>query len=110
MNLNIEENEVNLSINLKNLELVIGPNRIPIKDKYTLILGKFKGEVFKDYQNEVLIQIIEKIDSIPAKKLITYFQNQSDKLKGLFKVKLQIIPYLSFTNDFHLSFFRTAIL
>ena len=83
MNLINKENDVNLSISPKNLEIDIGLKKITIKDRFTLILGKFKRELFQEFQNRDFIQIIEKFDLIPAKKLITYFQNQSDELKNL---------------------------
>ena len=94
MNLNNKENEVNLSISLKNLEINIGTRKITIKDRFTLILGKFKRDLFKEYQNQEFLQVIEKIDLIPAKKLIDYFQFQSDKLKGL-ESSLRILEYLT---------------
>jgi len=94
LNLNNKENEVNLSISLKNLEINIGTRKITIKDRFTLILGKFKRDLFKEYQNQEFLQVIEKIDLIPAKKLIDYFQFQSDKLKGL-ESSLRILEYLT---------------
>lgn len=82
-----------LYITLKNFELNIGPKKIAIKDRFTLILGKFKLELFQEYQNQEFIQIIEKIDLIPANKLIDYIQNQSEGLKGL-DFSLKILEYL----------------
>ena len=58
MNLNNKENEVNLSISLKNLEINIGTRKITIKDRFTLILGKFKRDLFKEYQNQEFLQVI----------------------------------------------------
>jgi len=94
LNLNNKEEEVNLSISLKNLELNIGPKKITIKDRFTLILGKFKSDLIEEYQNQEFLQIIEKVDLIPAKNLINYFQNQSDKLKEL-DSSLRILDYLT---------------
>lgn len=94
MNLINEENGVDLPINLNNLELNIGPKKITIKDRFTLILGKFKREIFKEYQNQDFIQIVKKLDLIPAEKLINLFQNQSDKLSEL-ESFLKILEYLS---------------
>ncbi|MFX0049161.1 MAG: coiled-coil domain-containing protein [Candidatus Hermodarchaeota archaeon] len=74
---------MNLSINLKNLELNLGNKKITIKDKFTLIVGKFEQKLSKDYQNQEFLQIIEEIDLIPAKKLINYFQSQSNELNRL---------------------------
>jgi hypothetical protein len=83
LNLINKENEVNLSINPKNLELDIGLKKITIKDRFTLILGKFQRELIQEYQNRDFLQIIENFDLIPAKKLINYFKNQADDLKNL---------------------------
>ena len=93
MNLIKNESRVNLSISLKNLELDIGPKKITIKDRFTLILGKFKRELIQEYQNQDFTQIVENVDLIPAKILIKYFQNQSDELKGL-ENSLKILDYL----------------
>ena len=85
---------MNLPISLNNLELNIGPKKITIKDRFTLILGKFKREIFQEYQNQDFIQIVKKLDLIPAEKLINLFQNQSDKLSELENF-LKILEYLS---------------
>ena len=94
MNLINNETRVNLPITLKNLELNIGPKKITIKDRFTLILGKFKREIFQDYQNQDFMQIVKKLDLIPAEQLINLFQNQSDKLFEL-EYFLKILDYLS---------------
>jgi len=94
LNLINKETRVNLPITLKNLELNIGPKKITIKDRFTLILGKFKREIFQDYQNQDFMQIVKKLDLIPAEKLINLFQNQSDKLFEL-EYFLKILDYLS---------------
>lgn len=94
MNLIKKESRVNLFISLKNLELDIGTKKITIKDRFTLILGKFKRELFQEYLNQEFTQIIENLDLIPAKKLINYFQHQSDELKGLAN-SLKILDFLN---------------
>ncbi len=85
---------MNLSISLKNLELNIGPRKITIKDRFTLILGKFKSDFIEEYQNQEFLQIIAKVDLIPAKNLIDYFQNRSGKLKEI-EGSLKILEYLT---------------
>ncbi|NVM18199.1 MAG: hypothetical protein HWN80_10820 [Candidatus Lokiarchaeota archaeon] len=72
----------------------IGSKKIAIKDRFTLILGKFKRELFQEYLNQEFVQIIEEADLIPAKKLVNYFQNQSDELKGLDN-SLKILDFLT---------------
>lgn len=84
---------MNLSINLKNFELDLGTKKITIKDRFTLILGKFKPDLFQKYQNQEFKQIIEKLDLIPANIIIDYIQNQSEELKGL-QNSLKILDYL----------------
>ena len=83
-----------LPINLNNLELNIGPKKITIIDRFTLILGKFKRDLFQEYQNQDFIEVLQKLDLIPAEKLINLLQNQSDKLSGLESL-LKILAYLS---------------
>jgi len=94
LNLINKETGVNLPITLNNLELNIGPKKITIKDRFTLILGKFKHDIFQEYQNQDFIQIVKKLDLIPAEKLINLLQNQSDKLSEL-ESFLKILDYLS---------------
>ena len=94
MNLINKDSEVNLPISLNKLEINIGPKKITINDRFTLILGKFKREIFQEYHNQDCMQIIEKLDLIPAKKLINLFQNQSDKLSEL-EHFLKILDYIS---------------
>ncbi|MHA1460076.1 MAG: hypothetical protein ACTSO8_01235 [Promethearchaeota archaeon] len=94
MNLINKEGGVKIPINLNNLELNIGPKKITIIDRFTLILGKFKRELFQEYQNQDFIEVVQKLDLIPAGKLINLFQNQSDKLSGLESL-LKILVYLS---------------
>jgi len=94
LNLINKEGGVKIPINLNNLELNIGPKKITIIDRFTLILGKFKRELFQEYQNQDFIEVVQKLDLIPAGKLINLFQNQSDKLSGLESL-LKILVYLS---------------
>jgi hypothetical protein len=94
LNLINKDSEVNLPISLNKLEINIGPKKITIKDRFTLILGKFKREIFQEYQNQDFIQIVKKLDLIPAEKIINLFQNQSDKLSEL-ESFLKILDYLS---------------
>jgi hypothetical protein len=85
---------VDFSINQKNFEIDIGQKKITIKDRFTLILGKFKRDLFQEYQHQEFSKIIENLDLIPVNKLIEYLQDQSHQLIGL-ENSLKVLDYLN---------------
>ena len=88
------KSEVNPKMSQKKFELDIGSKTITIEDKVTLIMGKFKRELFQQYQNKEFIDVIDELDLIPATKFVSQFQNKSDELKGL-EHSLNILDFIT---------------
>jgi len=67
-----------------------------IKDRFTLILGKFKKDLLKKYQNNALLKVLENLNLVPLENFINIFQNHLEEFSNL-KSSLKLIETL---NDY----------
>lgn len=82
-----------ISIETQLTELKIGNNQIIIKDRFTLIMGKFKTESLKQYQKDNIYNKIINFNSLQIENFAELYENQAKKYKDLYKSK-NILTFL----------------
>lgn len=85
-----------ISIETQLTELKIGNNKIPIKDRFTLIMGKFKTDSLKQYQKDNIYNKISNFTSLPIENFAELYENQAKKYRDLYKSK----NILTFLKDY----------
>ncbi|MFX1314931.1 MAG: hypothetical protein ACFE9T_03645 [Promethearchaeota archaeon] len=86
-----------MTIQLESLRISIGEKDIAIKDRFTLILGKFKKNLLNQYQNEGYILISENFNLIPIDEFIKIIQKEAKEFSELLKA----LKLLDILNNFH---------
>ncbi|MHA1526271.1 MAG: coiled-coil domain-containing protein, partial [Promethearchaeota archaeon] len=76
-----------ISIETQFTELKIGNNKITIKDRFTLIMGKFKTDSLKQYQKDNIYNKISNFTSLPIENFAELYENQAKKYRDLYKSK-----------------------
>jgi len=76
-----------ISIETQLTELKIGNNKITIKDRFTLIMGKFKTDSLKQYQKDNIYNKISNFTSLPIENFAELYENQAKKYRDLYKSK-----------------------
>ncbi|MFW9942051.1 MAG: hypothetical protein ACFFFT_13490 [Candidatus Thorarchaeota archaeon] len=84
-------------ISAKGFNISIGSKEIPIQDRYTVIKGKFKKNMLKNLDNQILSEILENIDLIPLNKFIRSYIERLDMSSNLDMG----VSLLSILNEFH---------
>lgn len=85
-----------ISIETQFTELKIGNNKITIKDRFTLIMGKFKTDSLKQYQKDNIYNKISNFTSLPIENFAELYENQAKKYRDLYKSK----NILTFLKDY----------
>jgi len=85
-----------ISIETQLAELKIGNNNIIIKDRFTLIMGKFKTDSLKQYQKDNIYNKISNFTSLPIENFAELYENQAKKYRDLYKSK----NILTFLKDY----------
>ena len=85
-----------ISIETQLTELKIGNNKITIKDRFTLIMGKFKTDSLKQYQKDNIYNKISNFTSLPIENFAELYENQAKKYRDLYKSK----NILTFLKDY----------
>ena len=82
-----------ISIETQLTELKIGNNKIIIKDRFTLIMGKFKTDSLKQYQTDNIYNKISNFNSLQIENFAELYENQAKKYIDLYKSK-NILTFL----------------
>ena len=82
-----------ISIETQFTELKIGNNKITIKDRFTLIMGKFKTDSLKQYQTDNIYNKISNFNSLQIENFAELYENQAKKYIDLYKSK-NILTFL----------------
>ncbi len=82
-----------ISIETQLTELKIGNNKIIIKDRFTLIMGKFKADSLKQYQKDNIYDKISNFNSLLIENFAELYENQAKKYIDLYKSK-NILTFL----------------
>lgn len=82
-----------ISIETQLTELKIGNNKIIIKDRFTLIMGKFKTDSLKQYQKDNIYSKIINFNSLQIENFAELYENQAKEYKDLYKSK-NILTFL----------------
>lgn len=76
-----------ISIETQLTELIIGTNKIIIKDRFTLIMGKFKADSLKQYQKDNIFDKMSNFNSLLIENFAELYENQAKKYIDLYKSK-----------------------
>lgn len=82
-----------ISIETQLTELKIGNNKIIIKDRFTLIMGKFKANSLQQYQKDNIYDKISNFNSLQIENFAELYENQAKKYIDLYKSK-NILTFL----------------
>ncbi len=82
-----------ISIETQLTELKIGNNKITIKDRFTLIMGKFKADSLQQYQKDNIYDKISNFNSLQIENFAELYENQAKKYIDLYKSK-NILTFL----------------
>lgn len=82
-----------ISIETQLTELIIGTNKIIIKDRFTLIMGKFKADSLKQYQKDNIFDKMSNFNSLLIENFAELYENQAKKYIDLYKSK-NILTFL----------------
>lgn len=82
-----------ISIETQLTELKIGTNKIIIKDRFTLIMGKFKADSLKQYQKDNIFDKMSNFNSLLIENFAELYENQGKKYIDLYKSK-KILTFL----------------
>lgn len=82
---------------MHDFKLSIGSKEIEIKDKYTLVLGKFKKDQLIKYFDGNFIKILKKLELIPLEDFIKLLQVFPEEFKNIDKA----INLLAILNEFN---------
>jgi len=82
-----------ISIETQLTELKIGNNKIIIKDRFTLIMGKFKADSLQQYQKDNIYDKMSNFNSLQIENFAELYENQAEKYIDLYKSK-NILTFL----------------
>ncbi len=79
-------------------KIIIDDKELEIKDRFTLILGKFKKESINKIQAENIFETLHDFSIIPIEDILTIFENQGGEFKNI-KNSLKVLEFLNQSRD-----------
>ncbi len=79
-------------------KIIIDDKELEIKDRFTLILGKFKKESINKIQAENIFETLHDFSIIPIEDILTIFENQGGEFKNI-RNSLKVLEFLNQYRD-----------